>query len=142
MPFQAFLLAGERHIVSRFDRRGGREALRRSICRAPRHPQTALDGYFKRQSQVSLSQRTALLGPGSVGDAVAVPRLCHNELTDGEGACWPSGAGARHATSRRVLLVRCGCPRACLRDARIARLQGGSSPALIRPLSGRRVADV
>jgi hypothetical protein len=61
--FQEFLLAGERHIVAGFARPGAEAAFAQTYSQLPDNTQALLTGYFRRQAQLDLSQRAALLGP-------------------------------------------------------------------------------
>jgi hypothetical protein len=63
LAFQEFLLAGERHIVGGFTRPGAEEGFARFYSKLPDSTQSMLAGYFRRQSQLDISQRVSLLGP-------------------------------------------------------------------------------
>lgn len=61
--FQEFLLAGERHIVAQLARPGtAEERFATVFAKLPDAMQAAATGYFRRQAQLDLSQRVALLG--------------------------------------------------------------------------------
>ena len=61
--FQEFLLAGERNQVAGLARPGAEATFARFYSALPARAQDTLTGYFRRQAQLDLSQRVALLGP-------------------------------------------------------------------------------
>jgi hypothetical protein len=61
--FQEFLLAGERHVVGQFERPGAERRFARFYRGLPKNVRNNVEGYFRRQSLLDLSQRAALLGP-------------------------------------------------------------------------------
>jgi hypothetical protein len=61
--FQEFLLAGERNIVGGLERPGAEARFSQFYGKLPAGVRRNVEGYFRRQSLLDLSQRTALLGP-------------------------------------------------------------------------------
>jgi hypothetical protein len=61
--FQEFLLAGERYVVGGLGRPGAEARFAEFHRNLPDGVRRNLEGYFRRQSLLDLSQRTALLGP-------------------------------------------------------------------------------
>ncbi|MGO4663831.1 hypothetical protein AB4Z14_18385 [Terrabacter sp. 2TAF16] len=61
--FQEFLLAGERHVIGEFKRPGAERRFADMFATLPRTVRPNVEGYFRRQANLDLSQRAALLGP-------------------------------------------------------------------------------
>jgi hypothetical protein len=79
LGFQEFLLAGERFVVGGLERSGAEAWFAQFYRTLPAGVRGNVEGYFRRQALLDLSQRTALLGP-LVRLDISTPLNAHTRL--------------------------------------------------------------